>query len=208
MFMLYAPSAGKKHKGVENSSLLGLALLLINLLIDGATNSTQDEVFSKFKQVTGSQMMFWMNLFSTILTAFTLIVPLPPIPILSPPESTTTSELWTALEFIHHHPAVLTDIILFSLWGAVGQLFIFATLSSFGSLTLVTITVTRKLFTMLLSVFVFNHKLSLGQWLGVGMVFAGIGVEAYIKATEKKSGRTKVDRVANVVGEKARIKDI
>ncbi len=43
------------------------------------------------------------------------------------------------------------------------------------------VTVTRKLFTMLLSVIVFEHSLSKGQWLGVAVVFGGIGVEAGIK---------------------------
>lgn len=43
------------------------------------------------------------------------------------------------------------------------------------------VTVTRKLFTMLLSVLVFEHKLSVGQWIGVGIVFAGIAVEAGVK---------------------------
>jgi len=45
-----------------------------------------------------------------------------------------------------------------------------------------TITLTRKLFTMLLSVIVYNHTLSSGQWLGAAIVFAGISVEAWVKA--------------------------
>jgi UDP-galactose transporter B1 len=44
-----------------------------------------------------------------------------------------------------------------------------------------TITLTRKLFTMLLSVIVYKHKLTSGQWLGAGVVFAGISVEAFVK---------------------------
>ena len=40
---------------------------------------------------------------------------------------------------------------------------------------------TRKLFTMLLSVIVYNHKLTKGQWLGAAVVFAGISVEAIVK---------------------------
>ena len=44
-----------------------------------------------------------------------------------------------------------------------------------------TITLTRKLFTMLLSVIVYKHKLTLGQWAGTAVVFAGISVEAYVK---------------------------
>lgn len=40
---------------------------------------------------------------------------------------------------------------------------------------------TRKLFTMLLSVIVYNHTLTKGQWLGAAVVFAGISVEAFVK---------------------------
>lgn len=34
---------------------------------------------------------------------------------------------------------------------------------------------------MLLSVVVYNHKLTTGQWLGAAVVFAGISVEAWVK---------------------------
>ena len=44
-----------------------------------------------------------------------------------------------------------------------------------------TITLTRKLFTMLLSVVVYKHKLTGGQWLGAAVVFCGISVEAFVK---------------------------
>jgi len=34
---------------------------------------------------------------------------------------------------------------------------------------------------MLLSVIVYKHTLTAGQWLGAAIVFAGIGVEAWVK---------------------------
>jgi len=34
---------------------------------------------------------------------------------------------------------------------------------------------------MILSVIVYNHKLTLGQWAGAAVVFTGIGVEAAVK---------------------------
>jgi hypothetical protein len=34
---------------------------------------------------------------------------------------------------------------------------------------------------MLLSVFIYNHRLTPGQWAGAGVVFAGISVEAWVK---------------------------
>jgi solute carrier family 35 (UDP-galactose transporter), member B1 len=50
---------------------------------------------------------------------------------------------------------------------------------------LVTVTVTRKMFTMILSVIAFGHHLTRMQGLGVGLVFGGIGVEAAIARREK-----------------------
>ncbi|CAG8600358.1 9690_t:CDS:2 [Acaulospora morrowiae] len=165
-FMLLQPVSEKK-KAVASSSFYGLMLLSINLLIDGVTNSTQDQIFHKYK-VSGQQMMFFMNMFSALLMFTWLINP-------------WNSELNDALVFCQIFPSVLKDILLFSLCGALGQCFIFYTLQNFGSLFLVTITVTRKFFTILLSIFWFNHQLNWGQWLAVGLVFSGIGLEAIVK---------------------------
>ncbi|KAF9517224.1 hypothetical protein BS47DRAFT_1483425 [Hydnum rufescens UP504] len=165
-------SSSKKHKsGNATSSLWGITLLLINLIIDGATNSTQDEIFSRYK-ITGQQMMFWLNAWSTLLTSVLLVATLPPIPVLHPASSAITgvSELQTALAYIRTHPDVVRPLVNFSVTGSLGQLFIFETLQHFGSLTLVsTVTLTRKLFTMVLSVIVYNHTLTLGQWFGAAV---------------------------------------
>lgn len=56
-----------------------------------------------------------------------------------------------------------------------------------GSLHLVTITVTRKMITMIMSVLWFGHHLGAKQWLGVALVFGAIGAEAYINTQEKKA---------------------
>ena len=47
-------SASKKESSTGGESLLGLGLLVVNLLIDGATNSGQDEIFKKWRGVTGA----------------------------------------------------------------------------------------------------------------------------------------------------------
>ena len=59
------------------------------------------------------------------------------------------------------------------------------TLSTFSSLLLVTITVTRKMLTMILSVVWFGHHLGGRQWMGVALVFGGIGAEGVITRREK-----------------------
>ncbi|KAK4046860.1 UDP-galactose transporter [Microbotryomycetes sp. JL201] len=190
-FMAFKPSKGPA-KGPATSSLLGMTLLGINLALDGVVNATQDHVFATFKPLDGPQMMLFMNLFSTIITSAALLWPSALTPSFLAPVGSDLhfNALSTALDFIRQHPLVKVDIILFGLTGAVGQLFIFATLSLYGSLTLVTITVTRKMATMLLSVFVFDHKLSIGQWFGVALVFGAVVMEAVIARRDKRKKPT------------------
>ncbi|CAL5867325.1 uncharacterized protein PFLUO_LOCUS1540 [Penicillium psychrofluorescens] len=200
-FTLHHPGTSKKVAASaakqNGSSMYGILLLSINLLLDGLTNTTQDHVFTSpktYTRFTGPQMMVAQNVLSTVLTAaYLLLMPhisqsgllhnLLPIPI---PPSTET-ELFGALSFLSRHPEALKNVLGFATCGAIGQVFIFYTLSKFSSLLLVTVTVTRKMLTMLLSVFWFGHSLSGGQWLGIGLVFGGIGAEAVVQRQEKKA---------------------
>jgi len=147
-------------------------------------------------------MMFIMALLTQLLLFPFLILPLPshplsllhhlPIPLathLKPdvagaPLVISHPAFWESISFLLSHPTALKPLLAFACLGGLGQLFIFETIQHFGSLTLVMVTVTRKLFTMLLSVLVFKHELSKPQWLGVAVVFSGIGVEAAIKRRE------------------------
>lgn len=198
-FTLHHPSTSKKRgSSAGNSSLFGLLLLSINLFLDGLTNTTQDHVFASPKvygRFSGPQMMVAQNTLSTLLTSVyliaiphlsTSILPLLPLPV--PPSQ--TSELSAALSFLSRHPEATKDVLAFAACGAVGQLFIYHTLAHFSSLLLVTVTVTRKMLTMLLSVVWFGHKLQGGQWLGVGLVFGGIGIEGLIQRQEKAKKET------------------
>ncbi|TKA66720.1 UDP-galactose transporter 1 [Cryomyces minteri] len=190
VFTLHHPGSSKKKGRVEGSSAWGLLLLSINLLFDGLTNSTQDYIFTAFKPYTGPQMMCAQNIMSTALTVTYLL--------LSPYLATTGfgaylgmelgkggGEFGQALNFVTRHPSVGWDVLGFAACGAVGQLFIFYTLSNFSSLLLVTVTVTRKMLTMMLSVLWFGHRLSGMQWVGVGLVFGGVGAEGVIQRREK-----------------------
>ncbi|KAK3073129.1 UDP-galactose transporter [Teratosphaeriaceae sp. CCFEE 6253] len=193
VFTLHNSSGSKKKKGgAEGSSLYGLMLLGINLLFDGLTNSTQDDIYARFRPYTGQQMMCALNVMSTSLTVVHLLA--------SPYVAQTgvgdyvgmdltksAGELQDAIAFVGRHPSVGWDVLGFAFCGALGQVFIFRTLSLFGSLLLVTVTVTRKMLTMILSVMWFGHVLSGMQWLGVGLVFGGVGIEAHLSKREKKA---------------------
>lgn len=172
-FMLMEPHRGSRNQVVKEvaNNFYGLLLLVINLLIDGATNSWQDQIFQRYK-VKSQQMMFWMNLFGSCLMALWLLNPF-------------NSELSAAIQFGLDFPSVIPDLASFAFCSAFGQVFIFYTLEKFGSLSLVTITVTRKLFTILISLFWFDHHLNTSQWLCVLLVFIALGIESFAKKGAK-----------------------
>ena len=183
-------SPSKSGKGAQKSSIYGLSLLSVNLLFDGLTNTVQDHIFTspaKYGKFSGPQMMVAQNIISTWLTvSYLLITPQVPASWFPEVARTSTNELASALSFLQRHPEVFYDVLGFAACGAVGQVFIFATLERFSSLILVTVTVTRKMLTMLLSVVWFGKQLTPGQWAGVGLVFAGVGVEGAIDRKNKK----------------------
>lgn len=217
MFMALGKKASKHGGGGD--SFFGLSLLVIHLILDGATNSTQDEVFATYgsQYVTGTQMMFAMNAISASYLFVALLVPenfgafvssnvrhmlaslLHPhwaaSMILGGAGTVTLNpvpQLVSGVNFLAHHHDALRDVISYGFVGAAGQVAIFETLERFGSLTLVSITVTRKLFTVLLSIIVYQHELRAVQWIGVALVFAGLFIEMREK---QKQGAAKAPEV-------------
>ncbi|KAF4124216.1 solute carrier family 35 (UDP-galactose transporter), member B1 [Geosmithia morbida] len=195
IFTLHS-SGGKQKKassaggGADVNANWGIFLLSINLLFDGLTNSTQDYIFQSYRPYSGPQMMCANNMMSTLVTGLYLVAS-PYLVATGLGEwigmdvAGTAGEMSAALDFMARYPAVWKDVLGFSICGAVGQVFIFYTLSTFSSVLLVTVTVTRKMFTMILSVLAFGHRLTRMQWVGVALVFGGIGVEAAIARKEK-----------------------
>jgi UDP-galactose transporter B1 len=55
---------------------------------------------------------------------------------------------------------------------------------------------------MLLSVVVYKHKLTMGQWFGAAIVFAGISVEAFVKRKDVHAKRVVQEK------EKAKLKSL
>ena len=79
--------------------------------------------------------------------------------------------------YVHNNPSVIKYLATAAITSALGQNFVFFTISNFNSLTLMTITTTRKLFTFILSVHLFGHRVFPLQWIGMGMVFSGLVYE-------------------------------
>lgn len=87
------------------------------------------------------------------------------------------------------HPSKFTHILEYGIASAIGQIFIFRAMITFGTLTLSVITTTRKFFTVFLSILLFKHVLSAGQWACVALVLAGStldGASKYLVPSSKE----------------------
>lgn len=151
-------------------SFLGFALLFASLFMDGVTGPLQERLIARFSPST-HQLMFWQNICSVAWLSVALIV---------------TGEGIRALSFVLKYPLVMIDVMSFSIVSALGQNFIFYTVRHFNALVVTTITTTRKMFTVLFSIFWFNHAMVPRQWIGLLFVFAAITWEAAAKQKAKK----------------------
>ncbi|CAN6216446.1 unnamed protein product [Urochloa humidicola] len=106
--------------------------------------------------------------------------------------------LWGTI-YNAENPEVAWDIFLFCLCGAVGQNFIFLTISRFGSLTNTTITTTRKFMSIVVSSVISGNPLSPKQWGSVVMVFSGLSIQIYLKWKKKKGREHKEEEMQQIV---------
>lgn len=161
----------------------GIFLVLLNLSLDGYTSNEQDHIFSKYS-VTPLEMMKYTNFWQFIyIFSFLFLLWI---------VYGRDSEASKALEILSLSKDARADVFIFSFCAAVGQILILYVIKEFGALVWVTVSVTRQLFTILLSVFIFSHPVNAMQWLGVALVFSGLGLDiafSYVfLGTEPKIG--------------------
>jgi UDP-galactose transporter B1 len=174
-------SMASSSSGNDTTNLLiGIFLVALNLLLDGYTNNEQDQIFEKLG-ATSIQMMKNVNMWTSFYISTYLFIGY----ILFPKQS----EVLGAYNSFSHSKELRFDILMFCICAAVGQVLIFAVMKEFGSLAWITISITRKLFTILFSVFMFNHSVKKIQWVGIFCVFLGMTIEVvmgYVNKTKKE----------------------
>jgi UDP-galactose transporter B1 len=168
-----------KKKSHTESSVFGLFLVFLNLSLDAYTNTTQDKTIGEF-HYSPFQMMFWTNaagLFWQVIVVIGSEV-VGPNPLVPP-------QLFSALELCRANPQFMMDIVSYAACGTIGQLFIFYLLNNFGSLTLTASTVTRKVFSVALSIFLNGHSLTYVQFASLVPVITGVCMD-FVQHGRKK----------------------
>jgi len=159
----------KKNNNAAESTGWGEILLLVSLTLDGLTGASQDKMRSEFSTKAFS-MMFSVNKWSALYLGAAILF---------------TGEIFSFISFCERYPYVLWNIVLFSITSALGQNFIFTTVTTFGPLTTSVVTTTRKFFTILFSVLFLGNAITSRQWFAVILVFAGLGLDAVFGKTRK-----------------------
>ncbi|GMF26766.1 unnamed protein product [Phytophthora lilii] len=161
----------KQHRAVQHNEshnslpeqertpnmVLGFSLLVLSLIFDGATGALEDK-FMEAYHIGAFDLMYYVNIYKALFSAAGMVV---------------NGEVPVFLQYVV--PSI-PNLLMLSLTGAFGQAFIFFTISKFGALTTAIIGTCRKVLSIVLSVILFGHVLSLEQTVGLGLSFAGIGL--------------------------------
>lgn len=172
-------SLGKK-KGGQNSTL-GLVCIILSLVADGVTGGYQKKLKADMGQKGISpkpyDFMYFTNMYMCLVA---LVI------------SICLGEIVSGTKFCISNPAVMWLVIQFSICSAVGQSFIFFTVAHFDPLVCSTVTTTRKIFSVLLSIFTKGHVMTMQGWVGVSIACGGILSEVQAKISKSRQLKSKV----------------
>ncbi|KAL7546512.1 hypothetical protein ACHAWF_009851 [Thalassiosira exigua] len=156
-------SMSKKKSQTSDSSALGVVFILLSLIMDGVTGGVQKRLLADMKRVKVTpqpyDLMTFTNLFMMI---FAIII------------SLVLGEFSKGVSYCAHNPKVFSLIWKFSMCSAIGQSFIFYTVARFDPLVCSTVTTTRKIFSVLLSIIFKGHTVPAQGWMGLVLAIGGI----------------------------------
>lgn len=154
---------GKQTHLADGFSIVGFVALAASLLVDGITNSIQDYIFEEFR-VSAFHMMYYICVFRFLMSFAVILL---------------TDSLKYSIIFISRTPDVIPDLLLYSTFNTFGQAVVYSMVQSHGSLVLTTVNLTRKMFSILLSLVVFGHRIRMVQGLSILGVLVSIALEVF-----------------------------
>lgn len=140
-----------------------IGYLLMFISISGEALFTDSQAFCKISyKPTINHLMFTVNLMTAIICFVSIIL---------------KGDLVDSIMFCKSHPFAVIDVGLIGLLQVLGQISIYFIVLNFKQHIFPLVSTTRKVFTVLLSIFFFNHKMNGYQWVALVLVFGGMGYE-------------------------------
>jgi UDP-galactose transporter B1 len=99
------------------------------------------------------------------------------------------NELIPSVNFLINHPTAIIDLLGVCCLQLVGQICIYLVVANFKQHIYPLISTVRKIFTILLSILVFGHPMTIHQWFAMVLVFGGMAYEFVdeVNSHEKKN---------------------
>ena len=167
-----AEEASKHSTSGNNYLMSGIIILALYLAFDSFTTNWQASLFDSYK-ITSIHMMMMINLWSILLTSTSLLA---------------QSDLLPAFKLLFINSDLLRDCILLSICSAIGQLFIYYTISRFDAVIFTLIMTLRQVFAILLSIFIYAHSISIFGFFGMIIVFGSLFSQMYYKYNNQAGG--------------------
>lgn len=161
LFMGGGTSSSANNSGGD-STLIGALLLSVSLCFDGATGAYEDKLMDK-DHAGPFFLMYNIQLGKAVISFITLVA---------------INQLSDFVDSVKNDIFIL---ILLGLTGAIGQVFVFVTISKFGALNCALIGLFRKILTLILSFILYGHTMNAIQSVGLFLALVAMIANFYEK---------------------------
>ena len=170
IFLLTGSGEQREHADTV-TTFSGVLLLVGYLAFDSFTSNWQGALFSQYK-MSSFQMMAGVNMFSVVFTGLTLM---------------EQGGFIEAMGFTMRHSTFSFHVLVLSMCSAMGQLFIFYTIQTFGPVVFTIIMTIRQGLAILLSCIIYHHPVTGGGMFGLVVVFAAMFMRVYFNKQSRKA---------------------
>lgn len=153
----------------HNDTVAGVAFIFLSLVMDGCVGGLQKKMKRDWKDhppTTYDYVLFSHISMIGIAGLFSIL----------------TRDLWSGLHCLVQYPAVAQMVAAVCLLSVMGQWFIFYVISHFDPLVCATITTTRKIWSVMLSIAFKGYALSSTGYAGLALAILGLAMEVEQKA--------------------------
>lgn len=171
-------SFGGKARKPGESSMIGLLFIVLSLSCDGITGGLQSRLKKDLRKHNPQpyDFMLFTNLFMMIYAVIASVV--------------VAQDFQPGVAYCIANPAIFHKFLKFAVCSAIGQSFIFFTISNFDPLVCCTVTTTRKIISVFLSILIHGHELSQTGWAGIALASCGILMELHKETVKPKKEKT------------------
>lgn len=152
----------------SSNSTLGIVFVLFSLFMDGCTGGLQKQLKRDTADTPPTTYDFLLFTHVSMLSTSVLV-------------SLVCGDFWQGALFLQQEPSIAVLVMQLCALSVIGQSFIFYVIANFDSMVCATVTTTRKMWSVMLSITMFQHQLSSAGYGGLALALAGLAVEVHDK---------------------------